>query len=232
MQLFYSTDIDGRRIFLSESESRHCIKVLRKQINDNVMVVDGLGNLYSTILVNMDPNNTILEIKDIKKQYGKRTKYLHIAISPTKSMDRLEWFLEKVVELGVDEITFIECNNSERFKVNIARCKKIIISAIKQSVKAYLPKLNDLVKFDKFMIQNHHVNVKSICFLGLENSTFISNLHDDKRSHLICIGPEGDFTENEVSLAIKNNFNCISLGNSRLRTETAGVVVATMINLS
>jgi len=231
MQLFYSTDISNSKIILSKSESHHCIKVLRKSISDEIMVVDGVGNLYFTKLIGLNPKKVILEITNIQKEYSKRENYIHIAISPTKSMDRLEWFLEKVVEIGIDELTLIQCMNSERTKIKMERCDKIIMSAMKQSLKAYLPKLNPLVKFNEFISQSHSVQIKSIGFLGIKKSTFITDYHKNKNSHLICIGPEGDFSDSEIQIALANGFRCISLGNSRLRTETAGVVVATLINL-
>lgn len=231
MQLFYSTDISGGKINLSQSESNHCIKVLRKSINDIVMVVDGMGNLYKTKLIDLNPKKSILEIVDIQKDYGKRDNYLHIAIAPTKSSDRLEWFLEKVVEIGIDEITFIRCKNSERTKINMERCEKIILSAAKQSLKAFLPTLNPLMGFNQFINQNHSEVTKSIGYLGDKKSIFLSDYHSDGDSHLICIGPEGDFISDEIQIAISNGFECISLGDARLRTETAGVVASTLINL-
>ena len=231
MQLFYSTNISDGKINLSKSESHHCVKVLRKSINDIVMVIDGVGNLYTTKLIDSNPKKNILEITDTQKDYGKREKYLHIAIAPTKSMDRLEWFIEKVVEIGIDEISLIQCKNSERTKIKMERCEKIILSATKQSLKAFLPTLNPLVKFDQFINENHFEMAKSIGYLGSEKSAFLSDYHNDKQSHLVCIGPEGDFSSDEVQMAIKNGFQCISLGDSRLRTETAGVVVSTLINL-
>ena len=193
MQLFYSTDISDGKIELPQAEFHHCVKVLRKSINDIVMVIDGVGNLYTTKLIDLNSKKNILEIIDIQKDYGKRENYLHIAIAPTKSMDRLEWFLEKVVEIGIDEITFIKCKNSERTKIKMERCEKVILSATKQSLKAYLPTLNPLVEFDQFFNENHFEMAKSIGYLGSEKSAFLSDYHDDKKSHLVCIGPEGDF---------------------------------------
>tara|TARA_B110000438_G_scaffold298604_1_gene347160 strand:- start:687 stop:1382 length:696 start_codon:yes stop_codon:yes gene_type:complete len=231
MQLFYSTNISDGKIELSQAESHHCVKVLRKSINDIVMVIDGLGNLYTTKLIDSNSKKNILEITNTQKDYGKRENYLHIAIAPTKSMDRLEWFLEKVVEIGIDEITFIRCENSERTKIKMERCKKIILSATKQSLKAYLPTLNPLVEFDQFFNENHFEMAKSIGYLDNEKSIILSGYHDDKQSHLVCIGPEGDFSPTEIKMAIKKGFQCISLGDSRLRTETTGVVVSTLINL-
>jgi len=231
VQLFYSTNIFDGRIELSKTESHHCLKVLRKSINDIVMVIDGVGNLYTTKLIDLNPKKTMLEITATQRDYGKRENYLHIAITPTKSMDRLEWFIEKVVEIGIDEVTLIQCKNSERTKIKIERCEKIIMAATKQSLKAFLPTLNPFVKFDQFINENHFEVAKSIGYLGSEKSIFLSDYHENKQSHLVCIGPEGDFSSTEVQMAINNGFQCISLGNSRLRTETAGVVAATLINL-
>ena len=231
MQLFYSTDISNGKIELSQSESHHCVKVLRKSINDIIMVIDGMGNLYTTKLIDLDSKKSILEIISSQKGYGQRENYLHIAIAPTKNIDRLEWFLEKAVEIGIDEITLIECENSERKKIKMERCEKIILSATKQSLKAFLPRLNPLVKFNQFINENHFEMAKSIGYLDGKKSAFLSDYHHDKKSHLVCIGPEGDFLAAEVKMAIKKGFQCITLGDSRLRTETAGVVASTLINL-
>ena len=231
MQLFYSTNISNGKIVLSKTESHHCIKVLRKSMDDTIMVVDGVGNLYSTRLIDTNAKASILEITNIQKGFGKRKNYLHIAIAPTKNMDRLEWFLEKGVEIGIDEITFIQCINSERTKINMERCNKIIMSAMKQSLKAYLPKLNLIVGFNDFIKGNHSVEAKSIGFLGTGKSMPITDIHKNKNSHIVCIGPEGDFSIEELQLAKENGFQCSSLGDSRLRTETAGVVASTLINL-
>jgi 16S rRNA (uracil1498-N3)-methyltransferase len=231
MQLFYSTDIIDGRIQLSKTESHHCIRVLRKSVDDIVMVIDGVGNLYTTKLIDLDPQKSILEITDTQKDYGKRRNYIHIAIAPTKSVDRLEWFIEKVVEIGIDAITLIQCKHSERTKIKMERCEKIILSATKQSLKAFLPTLNPLVEFDQFITENHSEVGKSIGYLGSEDSILLSDHHDGKQSHLVCIGPEGDFSTGEVQLAMKNGFQCVTLGDSRLRTETAGVVASTLINL-
>ena len=168
---------------------------------------------------------------DIQKDYGKRKNYLHIALAPTKIMDRLEWFIEKVVEIGIDEISLIQCKNSERTKIKMGSCEKIILSATKQSLKAFLPTLNPLVKFDQFINENHFEIAKSIGYLGTKKSVLLPDYHDDKQSHLVCIGPEGDFSTGEVQLAMQNGFQCVTLGDSRLRTETAGLVASTLINL-
>ena len=131
----------------------------------------------------------------------------------------------------IDEITFIRCKNSERRKINMERCEKIILSAAKQSLKAFLPTLNPLIGFDQFIHQSHSEVTKSIGYLGDEKSIFLSDYHSDGDSHLVCIGPEGDFISDEIQIAVSNGFECISLGNARLRTETAGVVASTLINL-
>ena len=230
MQLFYSTNIIDDIIELSKDESHHCVKVLRKSINDAIMVIDGVGNLYTSKVIDLNSQKTILKITNIHKDYSKRANHLHIAISPTKSMDRLEWFIEKVVEIGIDEITLLHCKNSERTKIKMERCEKIIMSATKQSLKSFLPRLNPLIQFDEFINKNHIETAKSIGYLGSQESIFLSDYHRGKNSHLICIGPEGDFCAGEVKIAIQNGFQIISLGNSRLRTETAGVVVSTLIN--
>tara|TARA_B110000467_G_scaffold85917_1_gene77568 strand:- start:3660 stop:4355 length:696 start_codon:yes stop_codon:yes gene_type:complete len=230
MQLFYSTNIIDGIIELSKDESHHCVKVLRKSVHDVIMVIDGVGNLYTSKLIDLNSKKTILEITNIHRDFSKRANHLHIAISPTKSMDRLEWFIEKVVEIGIDEISLIQCKNSERTKIKMDRCEKIIMSATKQSLKSFLPRLNPLIQFDEFINKIHIEVAKSIGYLGNQEATLLSDYHYGKKSHLICIGPEGDFSPDEVKIAIENGFEIISLGKSRLRTETAGVVASTLIN--
>ena len=230
-QFFYSKEICKGKISLIGTEFRHCIRVLRKKIGDNINVVDGNGNLYDTKLINIDLNACTLEIKNKVVNYNKRNYRVHLAISPTKNHNRIDWFLEKAVEIGVDEITFIHCQNSQRSKVNIDRCEKILISAMKQSLKAEMPKLNPILDFNIF-IKNTEQEKKYIGYVSNGENNHLSYYCDNIENVLVCIGPEGDFSAAEIKNALHNEFQCISLGNSRYRTETAGLVALMIININ
>ena len=227
MQLFFS-EITDNRVNFSSDEKKHLTKVLRKKIGDEISVIDGKGYLYMARITSLEKNSSQIEI--IKKEEKEKSHdyYLHIAIAPTKNINRFEWFLEKATEIGIDEITPIICQRSERKKININRCKRILISSIKQSLKYHLPKLNEPIDFNDFAKQK------------LEGDKFIAHcLNKDKikldksikNRCTVLIGPEGDFTENEINYALEKSFKATTLGNSRLRTETAGIIAAHSVNL-
>ena len=230
MQLFYSTNITEDKILLNKHESHHCIRVLRKKMGDEIYVIDGNGPLYTCKIIEADPKKCILKIINKNIQFHNRESYVHIAIAPTKSMDRFSWFLEKAVEIGIDEFTLLVTQNSERQKINIDKCIKTIISATKQSLQGKIPIINKPLNFNKFMQLKHKESAKSIGFIHEEIRLSFADIHHGEFSHLICIGPEGDFSSAEINLAIENGFSPISLGNTRLRTETAGIVAATLAN--
>ncbi len=230
MHLFYTSDITDKLYILNEIESKHCIRVLRLNINDTIQLIDGKGGFYTAKIIDPNPKKCSIEIIETMQHYGKRNHYLHIAIAPTKSIDRFEWFLEKATEIGIDEITPIICERSERKTIKPERLEKIIISAIKQSIKAYKPKINKLTKYKNFVTQNSD-SVKYIAHCEKSNKLHLKNSYKKGQNTTILIGPEGDFSPEEITLAIQNNYTEISLGNSRLRTETAGVVACHTINL-
>src|SRR5476651_1120521 len=153
MQLFYTPDIEPShpQYFLSEEESKHCVRVLRLEAGAEVQLIDGRGGLYTAEIKDAHPKRTILQITNVVTAYNKRNHYLHIAIAPTKNLDRLEWFLEKATEIGIDEISLIICQRSERREVKTERLGKIITSALKQSLKAYHPALNEAQTLGKFL---------------------------------------------------------------------------------
>jgi 16S rRNA (uracil1498-N3)-methyltransferase len=231
MHLFYTPDIDASHpmYFLSEEESKHCVRVLRLQAGDEVQLIDGRGGLYSAILHEAHPKRTILKITGIQNQYGKRNHYLHIAIAPTKNIERFEWFLEKATEIGIDEITPIICQRSERKEIKTDRSAKIITSAIKQSLKAYHPVLNPPLAFNKFIQQQTDAQ-KFIAHCIEESKSSLATEIEKAASYVILIGPEGDFTPAEVDLALQNKYKAITLGESRLRTETAALEACFEIN--
>ncbi len=220
------------RFTLSESESKHCIKVLRLKIDDTINLVDGKGGFYKAKIINDHPKRCTVEVIETIKEYGRRDFYLHIAIAPPKNIERMKWFLEKVTEIGIDEITPIICKHSERKIINTERLTKVITSAVKQSIKAYHPVLNNTIKFDEFVMSEFSNNFhKFIAYYNDNNKKSLKNSYRTKQDALILIGPEGDFTSEEVKFAIQNNFTEVSLGNSRLRTETAGIVACHTISL-
>lgn len=230
MQLFYTPDIKTNIYTLNEIESKHCIKVLRQKVNDHIQLIDGKGNFYEAKIIEPNPKKCIVEIVETTKDFGKRNYYLHIAIAPTKNIDRFEWFLEKATEIGIDEITPILCEHSERKTIKAERLEKIIVSAIKQSIKAYKPKLNDLTNYSDFIQQNFN-GVKYIAHCEENKKALLKTSYYKGQNVIILIGPEGDFSPEEIDKARNNNFTEISLGESRLRTETAGVVACHTINL-
>lgn len=230
MKLFYTPEIEQKETFtLSENESKHAIRVLRLSERDRITLVDGKGSFFEAIIIDANPKKCSVEIKTIRKE-KKRKPNLHIAIAPTKNNDRTEWFIEKCTEIGISEITPTLCKHSERKKIKQERYEKTAISAMKQSLKAKLPMVNQLTNFNELVSR------------PLKGKKYIAHCYKNKQQHfkdlylkgencLILIGPEGDFTEQEVSLALKNGFEPITFGESRLRTETAGIVACTTFNL-
>ncbi len=230
MHLFYTPDIKSSSYALDKEESTHCVKVLRLKEGSLIHLTDGKGNLYKAQLLTSDPKECLVEIKETIPEFGKRGFYLHIAIAPTKNIDRFEWFLEKATEIGIDEITPLFCEHSERNIIKPERLQKIITSALKQSLKTYHPVLNEAVKFNHF-IQTFFDGKKYIAHCEENKKTSLQSACQKGENALILIGPEGDFSNPEIINAIENNFLPISLGNSRLRTETAGIVACHTINL-
>ena len=228
MHFFYTQHVNADTYELTKEESKHCCMVLRKKQGDAIYLVDGKGTFFVTEILDDNPKKTSVKIIEKVKNYKKRNYNLHLAIAPTKNINRFEWFLEKATEIGINEITPIICSRSERKKINLERCNKIIISAVKQSMKFYKPKLNSPISFIDF-IDKEYVGEKHIAHCLNQKKHKI--IKSEYSSHLILIGPEGDFSENEISLAINKKFKPTTLGNSRLRTETAGVVATQTFNL-
>lgn len=225
MHLFYTPGVNSTEYTLTEEESKHCVKVLRLKTGDSVYLVDGVGGFYYAKISDDHPKRCIVSVYQSVKEYGKRDYRLTIAIAPTKSIDRFEWFLEKTTEIGIDRIIPFVSQQSERKVIKPERLNKIINAAMKQSKQAYLPKLEDLCNFDELLN------------LQLPGKKFIAHCFDESKYYLkdeahknddviVLIGPEGDFTMPEVEKAIDKGFKPVTLGNTRLRTETAGIVAA------
>lgn len=230
MQLFYANQVIDGSAFLDENESGHCIRVLRKKIGDEIKFTDGRGKYYVGTVTQANPRQCILKVSGKGEELFKHNYNLHIAIAPTKNIDRFEWFVEKAVEIGVDSITPILCNYSERKKLRADRLEKIIISAMKQSVKAHLPVLNPLISYKEFVNAGYPNSGKYIAHLEETERKELIRISPGPSNYIILIGPEGDFHPDEIKLAVKNDFKAVSLGHSRLRTETAGIAVCQIIS--
>lgn len=224
MQLFYNPDISEKSNTFSfpKDESRHIIKVLRKKTGDTLHITNGKGYLFTAEITIADQKNCVVNI--INSEFKKPTDYkLHLAVAPTKMNDRYEWFLEKATEIGITSITPIYCDHSERKKVKTDRFEKILQSAMKQSLHLYLPSLNEPISFKDYINQDFSGNL----FIAHCEETDKKSLKNEIKPNIettILIGPEGDFSVNEIETAIKNKFIPVTLGNTRLRTETAAIV--------
>jgi 16S rRNA (uracil1498-N3)-methyltransferase len=229
MHLFYSPAVNIDSISLGEEEARHCSRVLRLGLGDTVYITDGLGTLHEGTISELHAKKCIIKIVDSKHDYHQHNFRLHLAIAPTKNIDRFEWFLEKSTEIGIDEITPLFCNHSERTHLKADRLQKVIIAAMKQSLKAYLPILNQSTSFSGFIKQPFE-GQKYIAYCDYSDTVDVQHVYSKGQDCLILIGPEGDFSKEEIEDAKNEGFIPITLGKSRLRTETAGVVACTMIN--
>jgi len=231
MNLFYTPDIEPShpQYFLSEEESKHAVRVLRLNVGDQVQLIDGRGGLYTAEIKNAHPKRTILQITNVVTDFNKRNHYLHIAIAPTKNIERLEWFLEKATEIGIDEISLIICQRSERKEAKVDRLNKIITSAIKQSLKAYHPILNEPEPLSKLLSRNFD-GQKFIAHCEEGDKTSLKQDISLNGKYLILIGPEGDFSPKEIEDALQNDYKAITLGKSRLRTETAALEACFEVN--
>ena len=237
MYLFYCPDIEIKQT-LSEEESAHCVRVLRNTVGDEILITDGKGTTYTARITNPNPKHCEFEIISREKQEPHHHFHLHIAVAPTKNIERMEWMIEKCTEIGVDEITPLLCRFSERKQLRTDRLEKIILSAAKQSLTPYLPVLHELTPYDEFIkeyrIQNTEYRLqKFIAHCYKDEKRLLKDEIERGRDVLVLIGPEGDFSEQEVVDALQAGFIPVSLGESRLRTETAGVVAchtAVLIN--
>jgi 16S rRNA (uracil1498-N3)-methyltransferase len=223
MQVFYAPDITGNMYILDQNESKHIVRVLRMSAGTRVKLIDGKGNLYEGVIDDPDPRECSIRITGVINNFETRSYRLHIAISPLKNSDRLEWFIEKSVELGIDEITPLICRNTEKPNIKKERIGNIIISAMKQSLKSTLTTINDPVTFSEF-IERDHDGIRMIAHCNEAYKRIkISDSYSSGENALILIGPEGDFSKEEIAAATEKGFAGIHLGKSRLRTETAGI---------
>lgn len=230
MLLFYTPDLQGLTYRLNNEESKHCIKVLRLKEGDLVHLIDGKGSLFEAKITDANHKACVLQIISETREYGKRDFRIIIAIAPTKNMDRFEWFLEKATEIGVDEIIPIICQHSERKEIKLERLEKVAVAAMKQSYKAYMPVLSEAIPF-KMLLNRAFNGEKCIAHCEEGERKLFKYQITPKKEVLILIGPEGDFSKEEIKLAVDAGFVPVSLGDSRLRTETAGVVACHTVHL-
>lgn len=231
MHQFFLPDLSADLVTLDEDESKHAIRVLRLQQSDEVILIDGKGTRANAVVESDHAKRCVLRIVNRKTESTGRNFKLHIAVAPTKSADRIEWFLEKAVEIGIDKISLIECEHSERSNCKIERLEKIAIAAMKQSQQSWLPQIEGVFSFGKFLQS-----------LSGNEQKFIAHLEEGERKSLkseiktgsdllILIGPEGDFSQSEIDAALANGFTPVSLGETRLRTETAALYAVMTGNL-
>ncbi len=238
MQLFFLPDfVAYQSILLPEEEAKHCLKVLRMQIGESLHLTDGKGNLAVATLQNDNPKKCSLQIKNLTLHPKNYAHHTHIAIAPTKNADRIEWFVEKCVEIGIDEISFLQTEHTERAYFNVERIEKKAIAALKQSLKFHLPVINSPVPFSNFLksqgqkTQEQTPKQLFIAYVGKVPPPHLFEVAKSNQSVCVLIGPEGDFSPNELTEAFQFGFQGVSLGNSRLRTETAGVVACHALQL-
>ncbi len=231
MNLFYYPEISEPETILSVEESKHMIRVLRKSIGDIVYFTDGCGANFKCEIVDPDPKKCCIRIIEKTEGRDRRNIKLHIGIAPTKNITRFEWFLEKATEIGIEEVTPVISFHSERKEIKPERLIKVIISAMKQSLKSYLPKLNNKLQFEE-IISKPFEGQKFIAYISDDVTKELKDVYIPGQDVLILIGPEGDYSPEEVKKATDNGFIPVSLGTSRLRTETAGIVACHTISLT
>lgn len=229
MHVFYTPDI-ATNPELPEEEAGHCLRVLRLTTGDEVMLTDGKGSFYKAVISAAGGKRCQVKVTETLPQEKGWNGWLHIAMAPTKNMDRTEWFVEKATEIGLDELTFLNCRYSERKVIKNERIEKILVSAVKQSLKATMPVLNGMTDFNAF-ISHNRAGQKFIAHCYEGEKPLLKDILRPGEDALILIGPEGDFSEEEVARAIEAGFRPVSLGKSRLRTETAALVAAHTLNL-
>lgn len=229
MHIFYSPLVSADYTCLDAAESQHCIHILRLSRKDTIHIIDGKGGLYVAEITDPNPKRCEFRVIESFTEYGKRDYAIHIAIAPTKNIKRFEWFLEKATEVGVDEITPLQCQRSERKALNKERLDRVIVAAMKQAGRAFLPKLNAMLSIEEFL-NTDQPGKGFIAHCLAENSTVLKDHYLPGENAMVMIGPEGDFTRKEIQAAKEKKVQEISLGPGRLRTETAGLIACFIIN--
>ncbi len=230
MNLFYQPALPDNINYLDAEESRHCVKVLRKRSGDEITITDGKGFFYDAVITTADASQCFFEVRQ-KTAAPPKDFYIHIAISPTKNADRIEWFVEKATELGIDQISIMDCHNTERSFIKTDRLVKVAVSAMKQSLKAWLPLISDHVLQFAEVVEHCEQEVKCIAYVDASNPLHLKEVAKPGMSYCALIGPEGDFSAEELKVGGELDFRKVSLGPSRLRTETAGIAACHILNL-
>jgi 16S rRNA (uracil1498-N3)-methyltransferase len=230
MNIFYLPEFQSGDIILNEEESGHAVKVLRLKENDPVTLVDGKGNLLEGEITTAHPKKCRIKVLSVKEEFGKKNYRLHLAVAPAKNSDRMEWLVEKATEIGLNEFTPLICRYSERKQIHVNRLEKVAVAAMKQSLKAYLPIIHEIIPFEKFISLNFQAK-KFIAHCAPGEKPHLFSLICQKEDVLVLIGPEGDFSPDEIACAKQHGFQEISLGNSRLRTETAALAACHTVAL-
>ena len=232
VRYFYVPDAKNNNE-LPQEEATHALRVLRLKSGDEMFIMDGTGNFYHAEVSLATNKKCLYEIKETLPQHKTWKGYIHLAIAPTKNMDRIEWMTEKVTEIGFDELSFLNCAFSERKVLRTERIEKIVVSAVKQSRKPWKPIVNEMIPFKDFIsMPREGRKFIAHCYQEIEKNDLFDIINKEKENVTILVGPEGDFSIEEVRLAIENGYESISLGQSRLRTETAGLMAVTMSQLS
>lgn len=231
MQLFFAENLESDIYTLSEEESKHCVRVLRMAVGDEIFLTDGRGTRCRCRIVEAHPKHCVVEVVERQRDFEKHPFFLHVAVAPTKNSARMEWFVEKAVEMGIDEITPVVCDHSERCTLKQERLEKIAVSAMKQSLKTYKPQVNGPTPFDA-LLSTPFDGQRFIAYCDGDHRTPLRSLYQPGGNALILIGPEGDFSPEEVSAALDAGFLPVTLGPCRLRTETAALAAVAFFNLS
>ncbi len=230
---FYCPEVDETNL-LPQEEATHALRVLRLQSGDELFLIDGKGNFYRAEVALATNKRLTYNILETMPQQKTWHGDIHLAIAPTKNMDRIEWMTEKITEIGFDHLSFLECKFSERKQIRIDRVDKIVVSAVKQSRKPWKPLVDEMISFKRFIDANKgkHGYIAH-CYNEFPKKDLFSELQTIDRNEevIVLVGPEGDFSVDEVKYALDNGFESISLGESRLRTETAGLMAVTMAQL-
>ena len=229
MHLFYVPEID-RRQELPEEEAAHCVRVLRLSEGDEIMLTDGKGSFYKGRISAVGGKRCAFTVEERRAQPALWQGRLHLAMAPTKNMDRTEWMAEKATEIGFDELSFLQCRFSERKVIKTERIEKIVVSAMKQSLKARKPQVNEMMPFDRF-VRQPFAGDKFIAHCYEGEKPLLKDVLSPVADTLVLVGPEGDFSPEEVELALSCGFRPVSLGRSRLRTETAALVACHLMNI-
>lgn len=227
MNLFFQPAIPQGIFYLDREESHHAVRVLRLNAGSFIEITDGKGCFYNAIITHANAKQCEFKIEETTR-VEKRNFLIHMAVAPTKNADRMEWFVEKATEIGVDEISFVLCQTSERKSINLERIEKIAVSAMKQSRQAWLPKINAMTSFKNIL--THPTDQKFIAYVDSANQKTLQKASTPQKKYLVLIGPEGDFSKGELELAIQNGFEKVSLGENRLRTETAALVACSQLH--